>query len=222
MRSEASRPRLLALATDVGVDSIRADPAWSWIYLTLHGHYLDHLGIIEAWTSSLLARQADGDPFVDDPRPVDHTAFAAADAAIEADLDDVLRTIPLDRWDMEPLTPGWTLRDHLGHLADWGDEGARVIDAHRPGQDWPADPDEGVDAWNERMVLAHRGESSAETIARWGEARDRLRGSVTRLPLDDLRSPDGWSWAYDCLHGHVRKHLAVIGPWAARLGWPAA
>ena len=35
----------------------------------------------------------------------------------------------------------------------------------------------------------------------------------TRLSVDELRSPDGWSWAYDCLHGHTRKHLAMLGPW---------
>ena len=27
------------------------------------------------------------------------------------------------------MTPGWTLRDHVAHLADWMDEGARAIDA---------------------------------------------------------------------------------------------
>jgi hypothetical protein len=42
------------------------------------------------------------------------------------------------------------------------------------------------------------------------------------MSADELRSPDGWSWAYDCLHGHVRKHLAMMGPWCATAGWPPA
>jgi hypothetical protein len=33
--------------------------------------------------------------------------------------------------------------------------------------------------------------------------------------------PEGFSWAYEDLHGHVRAHLAMIGPWVARAGWPA-
>ena len=33
------------------------------------------------------------------------------------------------------------------------------------------------------------------------------------LSVEELRSPDGWSWVYDCLHGHTRKHLAMLGPW---------
>ena len=59
---------MLAEVRQLPEDRIRADEPWGWVYMTLHGHYLDHLGIIEAWTDALRVRQADGDPFVDDPR----------------------------------------------------------------------------------------------------------------------------------------------------------
>jgi hypothetical protein len=39
---------------------------------------------------------------------------------------------------------------------------------------------------------------------------------------DEWLDPEGFSWAYEDLHGHVRAHNAMIGPWAARLGWPPA
>jgi hypothetical protein len=42
--------------------------------------------------------------------------------------------------------------------------------------------------------------------------------ALDRLSVDDLRSPDGWGWAYDCLHGHTRKHLAMLGAWCATIG----
>ena len=32
--------------------------------------------------------------------------------------------------------------------------------------------------------------------------------------------PEGFSWAYEDLHGHVRAHHAMIAPFAARIGWP--
>jgi hypothetical protein len=38
---------------------------------------------------------------------------------------------------------------------------------------------------------------------------------------DEWLDPEGFSWAYEDLHGHIRAHHAMIGPWAARLGWPA-
>ena len=89
---------------------------------------------------------------------------------------------------------------------------------------WLADPEEGIDAWNERMVELGRGPQRSAGDA--GSLRQRpgraLLDAVAALSVDDLRSPDGWSWAYDCLYGHVRKHLAMLGPWCVAQAWPAA
>ena len=67
------------------------------------------------------------------------------------------------------------------------------------------------------MVGASRGrrETPAEVLDRYDTARAALLAAVARLSAEEMRSPDGWSWAYDCLHGHVRKHLAMLGPWCA-------
>jgi hypothetical protein len=43
---EESHARLVALARDLPLDVIRADEAWSWVFLTLHGHALDHLDVL--------------------------------------------------------------------------------------------------------------------------------------------------------------------------------
>jgi len=219
-RFGAARPRLVELARQLAPETMRGDAAWGWLYMTLHGHYLDHLPVIEPWTAALRRRQTDGDPFVADPRTADLADFIARDAAIEADLDGLLRRVPADRWTGAELTPGWTLQDHVGHLADWLDQGARAIEAYRRTGDWPTDPEEGIDAWNERMVASSREASPAETMARYATARADLLAGVGRLSVEELRSDDGWSWTYDCLYGHVRKHLAMIAPWCARLDWP--
>ena len=85
-----------------------------------------------------------------------------------------------------------------------------------------SDPEEGIDAWNERHVAATRGETPAAVLARYDAGRAALLAAVETLSIEDLRSPDGWSWAYDCLHGHVRKHLAMFGRWCALADWPPA
>ena len=59
-RLDAARPRLLELARGLTPETVRADPAWEWVYFTLHGHYLDHLAVIEPWTDELRRRQAAG------------------------------------------------------------------------------------------------------------------------------------------------------------------
>ncbi len=217
-RLAAARPRLLAVARRLTPETIRGDDAWGWVYMTLHGHYLDHLATIEPWAAELRRRQTDGDPFVADPRPTDHAQILAQDAAIQADFDALIRRIPGALWATPDLTPGWTLADHVGHLADWFAEATRAFAVFEREGIWPADREEGVDVWNERMVAASRRESAAAKLARYDATRAGLLAAVARLSLDDLRSPDGWGWAYDCLPGHVRKHLAMLGPWASAAG----
>ena len=219
-RLRAARPRLLAATARLSPDEVRRDEPWGWIHMTLHGHYLDHLVVIEPWVAQLRVRQADGDPFVEDRRAPDHPGFLEQDAAVAVQFDEIIRRVPLDRWDDEAVTPGWTLRDHVGHLADWATEAVHAIDVYRWRGHWLSDPDEGVDAWNEAHVEASRGESPAEALARYDRSRADLLDAAGRLSIDELRSPDGWSWVYDCLHGHVRKHLAMLGPWCAGLDWP--
>lgn len=220
-RLGASRVGLIALAQRLSPDEIRADACWDWLYLTLHGHYLDHLKTIEPWAQALRVRQIDGDPFVEDPRPADHAGFVAQDAAIARDFDRLVRPVAATLWTTTELTPGWTLRDHVAHLADWLEEGSRALAVHERTGEWLADPEEGVDAWNDRMVARSRMASPAEVLARYDAARRQFHDRVARLSTEDLRSADGWSWAFDCLHGHDRKHLAMIGPWCAALDWPA-
>ena len=62
-RLEDARQRLLPIAHRLTAETIRNEPAWSWVYPALHGHYLDHLPIIDAWTDELRRRvAADEDP----------------------------------------------------------------------------------------------------------------------------------------------------------------
>ncbi len=214
-RFAAARPALLALAHRLTAETIRTDQPWGWVYNTLHGHYLDHQAVIEPWTAELRLRQTDGDPFVADPRAADHAEFVVQEAAIAADFDRLVRPVPAASWTTSELTPEWVLADHVSHLSDWAEEGLRAIDVFNRLGYWMADPDEGIDDWNERMVARSRGASVDAVLARHDRTRAALLDAVARLSVEDLRSPDGWSWAYDCLHGHVRKHLAMIGPWCA-------
>jgi hypothetical protein len=219
-RLRDGRSRLLEVARRVSIETIRSDEGWGWVYMVLHGHYLDHLAVVEPWAVTLRARQADGDPFVEDPRPADFDGFWAADREMVARLHGLLDRVPHDEWASAELTPGWTLREHVAHLADWAEEGVRAVHGYRRDGTWAADPDEGIDAWNARHVVLSAGATVPELLLRLDQEYDRMRGVVSTLTLDELRSPDGWSWAYDCLYGHVRKHLALVGPFCAAVAWP--
>jgi hypothetical protein len=218
--------RLLGIARRLSPATIRTDDAWSWVYLTLHGHQLDHLAVLEPWADHLRERQAQHDPFVPDPQPTGDdaaarvAAFLADEAAAMAAWHDLVEAVPLDRWTTAELTPAWTLRDHVAHVADWFDEGARVIEAHAGTGAWEEGPEEGFDTWNATRLERRRGLSPAAVRDRFHLTHDRLLAAVGAMAPGLLWTVDGWSWAYECLHGHVRSHLAMVGPWCARVDWP--
>lgn len=225
-RTADSHARLIALVRGMALETIRSDAAWGWVYLVLHGHALDHLGILEPWADQLRARQVDGDPFaldgdyvLTDPNgPIGR--FWAAEGAIVRQFDALVRAVPFDAWELPGVTPGWTLKDHVAHLAAWFDVAAEALDAHRAEGGWRPGPD-GIDAWNARAAARDRGLTRTAALERFETGRRRLETAIRALPPADLRDPDGWSWAYEDLHGHVRAHLAMIGPWCAQIGWPA-
>ncbi len=43
----ASRARLLAIARTLPLEVVRSDEAWEWVFMTLHGHIVDHLPILD-------------------------------------------------------------------------------------------------------------------------------------------------------------------------------
>lgn len=226
-RLVAGHARLVEATRKLPLGTIRSDEAWGWVYMTLHGHQLDHLAILEPWADRLRERQARSDPFVTDPRPdtgddaADAAAFWAAEDAVMTTFDQLVRPVPLDRWTAAALTPGWTLRDHVAHLADWFEEAAEAVGEHVPGGPWREGPIEGFDAWNAAALARTAGLGSDQVVERFDRTYARLRSVATALPWADLRSDDGWSWVYESLHGHVRAHLAMVGPWCARTHWPA-
>jgi hypothetical protein len=225
-RLAAATAELSTLARQLSAEALRADDAWGWLYMTLHGHQLDHLGPIEPWADRLRERQAEGDPFGPDPMigSADPEADAAAFWADEADsfaaLSRLVDAVPPADRDHGQVTPGWSLKDHLAHLGSWYEEGAEAIEEHLRGGGWRSGPAEGLDAWNARDLEGLRALPWAEVRQRLETNRQRIRAAAHRLGQADFRSADGWDWTYWDLAGHVRSHLAMIAPWAVRTDWP--
>ncbi|HEY7968597.1 MAG TPA: DinB family protein [Candidatus Limnocylindrales bacterium] len=217
----------LAIARRLPAETIRSDAAWGWVHQVLHGHAIDHLTIIEPWTDQLRIRQVGNDPFGPDPQPTRATLagarsrFLADDATIEAAFRDAIATVPDHDWSVVPDGGDWSLADHVAHLAGWFGIAAAALEAHTAGGNWAEMPPEGVDAYNERQVEAARGTPPAELRDAFDTGLERLRRAVRAMRDDEWLDPEGFSWAYEDLHGHVRAHHAMIGPWLARATWPA-
>lgn len=226
-RADLAHERVLAVARQLADETIRSDAAWGWVHQVLHGHELDHLVVLEPWAEGLRIRQIGNDPFGPDPQPVraDLPAaiarFTATAAIVLADFERLMSAVPDEAW-TAPTDGAWTLSDHVAHLAGWFDAGAGALEAHhRDGGAWTDLPPEGLDAWNERQVRAARGSSPAVLREQYAAGLARLEGAIAALTDEEWLDPEGFSWAYEDLHGHVRAHHAMIGPWAARRAWPA-
>jgi len=223
-----ARPRLVGLARKLPLATIRSDAAWGWVYNVLHGHAIDHFRVLEPWSDQLRARQVQNDPFGSHPQPSvadpdgGIASFWADEESVFRLFDELVEALPAHAWTDRQVTPGWTIADHVGHLAAWFDETVRVLEEHRRSGRWLALPAEGVDAWNDERVARTRGTGRAELLDRFAASRRRLEAAVRAMSVEEWLDPEGFSWAYEDLHGHLRAHLAMIGPAAARAGWPAA
>ena len=141
-----------------------------------------------------------------------------ADAmAVQARADAFLAGIADADWE-RPLTasavqgaPDWTLRDHVGHLADWNDE---VCDYIQPLVDgsggWPADDayDSDLDAWNEGRRGLYAAKTAAQLREWYSSSATRLLGLIRRLPPEVAASDDAWDWAWTEVNAHPVQHLA--------------
>jgi len=225
-RLVAARDALLPVARRLEQATIRSDAAWGWVYNVFHGHDLDHLRVLEPWADSLRARQVRNDPFGDSPQPrasnltAMKTRFWADEASVTELFRETVLELPDAAWTAAETTPGWTVADHVGHLGAWFEEAASAIGDHRPGALWRPLPQEGVDAWNAADVARRRGTPPDALRAAFEAGRGRLIAVVRAMPDDAWLDPEGFGWAYEDLHGHVRAHLAMIGPYAARARWP--
>ena len=226
-RGALAHDRVVAIARGLDPATIRSDEAWGWVHQVLHGHALDHLTVLEPWADALRERQIGNDPFGPDPQPTradlaaDLAAFWSAAEPILVEFGRAMAETDDLEWG-RPSGNDWTFADHVAHLAGWFEQGAGALEEHRAGRGWRELPPEGIDAFNDGQVRAARGTPPTELRARFASGRRRLEAAIEAMTDDEWLDPEGFSWAYEDLHGHVRAHHAMIGPWLARVGWPPA
>ncbi|MEK9165142.1 MAG: DinB family protein, partial [Chloroflexota bacterium] len=153
-------------------------------------------------------------------------------AALEAARDDLLATtalLPPDERDTRPLVGKWTLKDVMGHVADWEWQcvkGLRDVARGRdPNIDIASDSD--TDRVNKAMAKARRGQSWDEVWDDLFAARRALLRVLDKMTQETLSRPFVSPWragdtAYRWVRGwmsHDLEHAAEIRA-ALGLAWP--
>ena len=126
-----------------------------------------------------------------------------------------------------PVAGRWTAKDNIAHLNEWRAYAARSIEAARLGRPIPDSAEAGgdIDAENEVIYQAHRGDSAAAVVAAVDETYTALIDAIAMCSEEDLlRERPGnagpfWRIVPGNGHTHVSQHLSY---YHAEHGDPAA
>lgn len=124
-----------------------------------------------------------------------------------------------------PLSPAWTVKEMLAHLAFWEETSLPVIQSiFRGGPEVPvalwyggADlelapdaPWPDADTHNAREARWARSRSAAEVLERLAAARQKLKTVLATVTDEESQGPIGEQWSGEAICRHVDHHLAQV------------
>lgn len=118
-------------------------------------------------------------------------------AVLSAAREGLLRAValvPVDERASRRICGEWTLKDMLGHVADWewvGVEGLRCMAA---GQLPQVEHIESIDAWNQAHCEARRGQPWEQVWDDFHAAREVMVAVLSDMPQDDLDRSFAFPW----------------------------
>jgi tetratricopeptide (TPR) repeat protein len=118
---------------------------------------------------------------------------------------------------------GWTVKDHVAHLAAWRRDACELLGSARAGQ--PGRPISDLDARNAEIYEQHREWPAERVLEAAQESATALLAALEDLPPAALLSNRSgsesplWVWVLGDGHEHVADHLAML---AAQQGDDAA
>jgi len=164
-------------------------------------HDAEHAAQIAAWREAAGLKKETG------PKEV----LLAALAAAREELLAAIALVPASGRASRPVCGDWTVKDVLGHVADWERldvEGLRQMAAGRPPR---VEHVEDLDEWNQAHVEARRNQPWEEVWADFEAAHQALLEVLEEMGQADLNRPfpgiwnretTPYAWALICLRHH--------------------
>lgn len=108
------------------------------------------------------------------------------------------------------VTPEWSVRDALAHIAEWEQEGLRVMDEILAGTYRPRFDDETIERRNREAVEARRGRTFAEVAEELHAAHASLEQRLGELPEEVDERTVGFKFIAGVTFEHMAHHAAQI------------
>jgi uncharacterized damage-inducible protein DinB len=151
-------------------------------------------------------------------------------AALESGRQEMLATaalVPARQRQTRQLCGVWTLKDVLGHVADWEWYGVEKLEGPRSRRSL-AIRFRGIQRWNEAHAAARKEQSWDQVWSDFQAARLALGQMLEKMSQEDLAQPFAVPWSkewtvYRWLHlwlHHEREHAADLRANLALPGWP--
>jgi uncharacterized damage-inducible protein DinB len=130
---------------------------------------------------------------------------------------DLIAGVPDDRLTAPGADGGWSVRDHLGHLASWQQYVADLLTGATEPRNIKNDAE--MDSLNATIAAETRARPAAEVRALFQSSYDALRAQVERLGDAELDQPPPYGrdwdrklWQHIAGNGfdHYREHLDAV------------
>ena len=113
-----------------------------------------------------------------------------------SDINDLINSIDSVRNELKVMVektdpeleicPGWTIKEVVGHITAWEIVIHKALIAFRAGDPPYFLREQDFDLFNKSEVEKRSGWTLDEVIREWGEVRDDLKKTITKLDEDDL------------------------------------
>ena len=146
------------------------------------------------------------------------SVLVAALAAAREELAAAAALVPKEERSSRPVCGVWTLKDLLGHIADWEWFCVESLRQFSAGEATRVQHDGGVDAWNKAQAAIRRDDKWQTVWDEFHAARQALQATLARFSQADLDEPFPNPWDPDgtpyrwiqIFQEHDREHARDI------------
>jgi hypothetical protein len=105
------------------------------------------------------------------------------------------------------MSPTWTVKEIIGHIAGWDDATIEMLRAHVTGDPLDAPQWVTIDHYNARSVETRRPLTYEQTVGEWEQTRTQLKAMIEDMPADKVPEPMEFLWGQS---GTVAQLVAIM------------